>query len=163
VYRELNREEEAIAQWRRAVDTDSTFMPALDDLSALLRKRAEWRPAREVYLKILNVASSAMDTSKQSATQRALAVIAEALGEQAADLYLKRGEILAERLDEPARAVDAYAAALAARPTVDTRFRLADALARSGRWREAAAERSKLADQEEEVPVRIEHLLVLAE
>lgn len=215
-YRELGRDDDAITQWRRAVDTDATFTPALDDLAALLRKRAEWRAAREVYAKILNLASSGMDTAKQAATQRALAVIAEALNEpdeaidrykkvahidsgdidaltclarlyvdsrrwrdaldvyeqllpytgnpgQAADLYLKRGEILAERLDEPARAVDAYAAALAARPSIETRFRLADALARSGRWREAAAERSRLAEEEVDSAVRIDHLLVVAE
>lgn len=215
-YRELSREDEAITQWRRAVDADATYLPALDDLAALLRKRAEWRAARDVYVKILNLATDGRDTDRQCATQRALAVIAEALNEpdeaidryknvvtiepgdidalnalarlyidsrrwrdaleiyeqllpytgnpdQAADLYVKRGEILAERLDEPGRAVDAYAAALAARPTIETRFRLADALARSGRWRDAAAERVKLSEEEEDVAVRIDHLLVVAE
>lgn len=214
VLRALDRDEDAIFQWKRAIEADGTFMPALDDLAALLRKRAEWRAARDVYGRILNLAGSTEDAGRQAETHRALAVIAEALHEpdeaidryrkvcqiepgdidaltalarlyvdagrwrealdvyeqllpytgdpaQAAKIYLKRGEILAERLDDPARAVDAYAAALAARPGVEVRFRLADALARSGRWMEAANERSKLADEEEEVSSRIEHLLIL--
>lgn len=212
----LDREEDAIFQWKRAVEADGTFEKVADDLAALLRKRAEWRAAREVYVRILNLAVSQMDTAKQAQTHRALAVIAEALDEtdeaidryrkvtqmepgevdaltalarlyvasgrwrealemyeqllpytgdpvHAARIYLKRGEILAERLDEPAKAVDAYAAALAASPAVETRYRLADALARSGRWMEAARERSKLADEDGDVQARVQHLTVLAQ
>jgi tetratricopeptide (TPR) repeat protein len=216
VMRELSREEDSVFQWRKAVEADATFTPALDDLAIMLRKRAEWRSAREVYAKILYLAVSRMDTERQVQAHRALAVIAEALHEpdeaierykkvtqlepgdidaltslarlyvdagrwrealdvyeqllpytgdpaQAAKIYVKRGEILAERLDDPMRAVDAYAAALAARSSVEVRYRLADALFRSRRFPEAAAERSKLADQEEDDHARIEHLIVLAQ
>lgn len=210
---ELGREGDAVAQWRRAVEADATYLPALEDLARLLRKMADWREARDIYTKILYLD---VDATKQQEVQRALAVIAEALDEpdeavdrykkvvaldagdidalqalarlyvssgrwkdalevyehllpytgdprHAADIYLRRGEILAERLDDPARAVDAYAAALAARPNVETRYRLADALARCGRWREAAAERAKLAEEESDAKARIEHYIVLAE
>ncbi|HVO31216.1 MAG TPA: tetratricopeptide repeat protein, partial [bacterium] len=90
-YRELSREEDAIAMWRRAVDADSTCVAALDDLATMLRKRAEWRGARDVYVKILNLAREGRDAAKQSQTQRALAVIAEALNEpeEAIDRYKK--------------------------------------------------------------------------
>ncbi len=215
-YRELNREEDAIFQWRKAVEADGTYLPALDDLAGLLKKRAEWRPAREVYAKVLFLATSQGNGAKQAETHRALAVIAEALGEgdeaierykkvtqvepgdvdalsslarlyvesgrwrealdvyeqllpytgdpaQAAKIYVKRGEILAERLEDPAKAVDAYAAALQATHSVEVRYRLADALARCGRWMEAAGERAKLADEEEDLQARISHLAYLGE
>src|SRR5207248_727133 len=118
----------------------------IDALSALARLYVEggrWREALEVYEQLLPYTGDP---------------------EHAAAIYLKRGEILAERLDDPGRAVDAYAAALTAKPGVETRYRLADALARAKRWQEAADQRSRLADEEAaSAASRIEHLVVLAQ
>lgn len=138
----LDEPEEAVDRYKKVVQIDAGDIDALQALARLYVSSARWKDALEVYEHLLPYTGDPR---------------------HAADIYVRRGEILAERLDDPAKAVDAYAAALAARPNVETRFRLADAFARCGRWREAAAERVKLAEEEPDVKARIEHYVVLAE
>ena len=112
----LASEDEAIAAFRRALDTDPIYLPALQALGELYTKQEQWSALVTMYMGEAGAA--------KSADRRAAA-------------HARVGELFERQLKSPEQAIDHHRKALALQAGCSTSFQaLARLYSVGGKWRE---------------------------
>ncbi len=172
-----------------APDADSRVAALSAKGQVLHERLGNTSEAIETYLQVLEIAPERLDTLRtldrlygtqedwwnQYQVLERLFPLAE--GDEKLEIHVRMGRLLEQRLGDPARAVQTYAEVLASHPghpgTLDAlegmvrsgeaaseAFSvLGPALAEAGQWERLYVVREALAEHEEDVPRKVEHLM----
>ena len=131
---QLHDDVEAMRWYRSAVATQPTYLPALQALGKLYRRRADWNALIEMRL------------AEANATEDA---------ERRAASHARIGELFERELNQPDDAADHHGRALAQVPGYSPSFKaLARLLATAGRWRDLVELYERAVDRGGETPHR---------